>query len=534
MNQTIPIKTLAELPAYHAAHQGNKTVLSFEGRNTTFGQFDTHTNQIANGLIAMGLSPGDRIAFLGKNSDWYFELLFGAIKAGVVLAPVGWRLAEPEVLFILENSEAKILFVEHDFHRESFNPERLPKLASMISMGGESPDLIPFDQWRNAQSKDPPGLVFKPDDIAIQVYTSGTTGRPKGAMLTHRNFIRMRELLAAQGSEVSKYLPDDISLLAMPVSHVGGTSTGVWAIYHGIKSVVSRQFDPDDVLDFIQRDGVNNFFLVPSALQRIVRDPRAQTVDFSRLRYIIYGGGPMPRELLAECMRVFKCGFSQGYGMTETCATIMQLPPEDHTLDGSPRLRSCGKPLPGVEIALRDETGNPVPTGQVGEIVTRSPGNMAGYWRDPEATARTIDAEGWLRTGDAGYFDEDGYCRPREGHDRVRRRKRLSGRSRERDLRASRGGGGCRHRRALGPVGRGGESRRRPEGRRFACGSRRHRVGEGAHCRVQGAQERRFRRCAAEERRGQDPSPRTARPLLGGTRQESELNVAASWRHAFC
>jgi acyl-CoA synthetase (AMP-forming)/AMP-acid ligase II len=409
MNQTIPIKTLAELPAYHAAHQGNKTVLSFEGRNTTFGQFDTHTNQIANGLIAMGLSPGDRIAFLGKNSDWYFELLFGAIKAGVVLAPVGWRLAEPEVLFILENSEAKILFVEHDFHRESFNPERLPKLASMISMGGESPDLIPFDQWRNAQSKDPPGLVFKPDDIAIQVYTSGTTGRPKGAMLTHRNFIRMRELLAAQGSEVSKYLPDDISLLAMPVSHVGGTSTGVWAIYHGIKSVVSRQFDPDDVLDFIQRDGVNNFFLVPSALQRIVRDPRAQTVDFSRLRYIIYGGGPMPRELLAECMRVFKCGFSQGYGMTETCATIMQLPPEDHTLDGSPRLRSCGKPLPGVEIALRDETGNPVPTGQVGEIVTRSPGNMAGYWRDPEATARTIDAEGWLRTGDAGYFDEDGY-----------------------------------------------------------------------------------------------------------------------------
>src|SRR6516165_3430601 len=104
MNQTIPIKTLAELPAYHAAHQGNKTVLSFEGRNTTFGQFDTHTNQIANGLIAMGLSPGDRIAFLGKNSDWYFELLFGAIKAGVVLAPVGWRLAEPEVLFILENS----------------------------------------------------------------------------------------------------------------------------------------------------------------------------------------------------------------------------------------------------------------------------------------------------------------------------------------------------------------------------------------------------------------------------------------------
>jgi len=409
MDQIVPIKTLAELPAYRAARQGDKTVLSFEGRDTTFAEFDTHTNQVANGLIAMGLSPGDRIAFLGKNSDWYFELLFGAIKAGVVPVPVGWRLAEPEVLFILENSEAQLLFVEQDFRRASFNPDQLPKLASTISMGGGSAGLKPFDAWRNAQSTEAPGLEFRPDDVAVQIYTSGTTGRPKGAMLTHRNFIRMRELLAAQGSEASKYLPDDISLLAMPVSHVGGTSTGIWAIYHGIKSVVARQFDPDDVLDFIQRDGVNNFFLVPSALQRIVRDPRAETVDFSRLRYILYGGSPMPRELLAECMRVFKCGFLQGYGMTETCATIMQLAPEDHTLDGSPRLRSCGKPLPGVEIGLRDESGNWLPTGKIGEIVTRSPGNMAGYWRDPEATARTIDAEGWLRTGDAGYLDGDGY-----------------------------------------------------------------------------------------------------------------------------
>jgi acyl-CoA synthetase (AMP-forming)/AMP-acid ligase II len=409
MDQIVPIQTLAELPGYRAAHNGDKVVLSFEGRETTFAEFDRHTNQIANGLIAMGFVPGDRIAFLGKNSDWYFELLFGSIKAGVVLVPVGWRLAEPEVLFILEHAEAQLLFVEDEFRRPSFGPERLPKLKSMISMGPGSSEQMRFDQWRDAQSDKAPGLVFKPDDIAVQIYTSGTTGRPKGAMLTHRNFIRMRELLAAQGSEASKYLPDDISLLAMPVSHVGGTSTGIWALYHGIKSVVARQFDPDDVLDFIQRDGVNNFFLVPSALQRIARDPRAQNVDFSRLRYIIYGGSPMPRELLAECMAVFKCGFSQGYGMTETCATILQLPPEDHTLDGSPRLRSCGKPLPGVEIGLRDENGQWVPVGQIGEIVTRSPGNMAGYWRDPEATARTIDRDGWLRTGDAGYLDEDGY-----------------------------------------------------------------------------------------------------------------------------
>jgi acyl-CoA synthetase (AMP-forming)/AMP-acid ligase II len=408
MEQIAHISTLAELPSYQAAKLGSKVVLTFEGRDTTFAEFDAHTNQVANGLISLGLKPGDRISFLGKNSDWYFELLFGAIKAGVVLVPVGWRLAEPEILFILKNSEAKALFVEDEFRCASFTSENLPDLKHLFSIAGQSNDLTTFGQWRDAQLDTAPGLVFKPDDIAAQIYTSGTTGRPRGAMLTHRNFIRMRELLAAQGSEASKYLPDDISLLAMPVSHVGGTSTGVWSIYHGIKSVVARQFDADDILTYIERDGVNNFFLVPSALHRIVRDPRAKTVDFSRLRYIIYGGGPMPSELLAECMAVFKCGFCQGYGMTETCATIVQLPPEDHSPDNK-RLISAGKALPGVEISIRDEDGNIAAPGQVGEIITRSPGNMAGYWRDEEATKRTINSDGWLRTGDAGYMDEDGY-----------------------------------------------------------------------------------------------------------------------------
>lgn len=409
MNQIIPISTLAELPGYQAARLGKNVVLSFEGRDTTFHEFDEHTSQVANGLIGMGLSKGDRVAFLGRNSDWYYELLFGAIKAGIVLVPVGWRLAEPEILFILQNSSAQVLFLESEFRLESLDRKNLPKLSTMIAMDASAPDLKAFDVWRDSQKKASPGLTFDPNDIAVQIYTSGTTGRPKGAMLTHLNFIRMRELLAAQGSPASQYLPTDVSLLAMPVSHVGGTSTGIWAIYHGIKSVVARQFDPDDVLGFIRDYGVNNFFLVPAALQRIARDPRAQTTDFSRLRYIIYGGSPMPQDLLAECMSVFKCGFVQGYGMTETCATIVQLPPEDHSLDGNPRLRSAGKALPGVEIAIRDDQGRLVQTGQVGEIITRSPGNMAGYWNDPEATARAIDKEGWLSTGDAGYLDADGY-----------------------------------------------------------------------------------------------------------------------------
>ncbi|MBN9062313.1 MAG: acyl-CoA synthetase [Rhizobiales bacterium 65-9] len=409
MEQTIPIKTLAELPPYQARALGAKRALRFEGRDTSFAEFDRHTAQVANGLMELGLKRGDRIAYLGRNSDWYFELLFGAIRAGIVLSPIGWRLADPEILFILENSQAKALFVEHEFLRPAITDTLPATVTTLIAMDKHASKHERFDAWRDRQSNTAPDFSFEPDDVAVQIYTSGTTGRPKGAMLTHRNFIRMRELLAAQGSESSKYYPDDIALQAMPVSHVGGTSTGVWALYHGISSVVARQFDPDDVLGFIRDEGVNSFFLVPAALQRIARDPRAQTTDFSRLRFIIYGGSPMPRELLAECMKVFKCGFLQGYGMTETCATIVQLPPEDHVLDDNPRLRSAGKALPGVEIAIRGDDGAPLPAGTVGEIVIRSPGNMVGYWNDPEATAKTIDPDGWLHSGDAGYLDDDGY-----------------------------------------------------------------------------------------------------------------------------
>jgi long-chain acyl-CoA synthetase len=157
--------------------------------------------------------------------------------------------------------------------------------------------------------------------------------------------------------------------------------------------------------------------MVPAALQIVVRQPRSREIDFGRLRYILYGASPIPVDLLRECMEVFGCGFCQQYGMTETSGTIVYLPPEDHDPNGNKRMRAAGLPMPGVELKIVDAQGATLPAHEVGEVMTRSSGNMAGYWRLPDASAATVDPEGWLRTGDAGYLDEDGYLYI---HDRVK------------------------------------------------------------------------------------------------------------------
>jgi long-chain acyl-CoA synthetase len=236
-------------------------------------------------------------------------------------------------------------------------------------------------------------------------------------MLTHDNLLAGRKLSMANPMPWNDWGPDDISLVAMPVAHIGGTGWGLVGLVNGAKGVVAREFDPLKVLDYIEHDKVSKMFMVPAAMQIVVRQPRARQVDYSRLKYILYGASPIPLDLLRECMEVFGCGFCQQYGMTETTGTIVYLPPEDHDPAGNQRMRAAGLPLPGVEIRVVDADGNEVPRGEVGEVASRSYANMAGYWKLDEATAATIAADGWLRTGDAGYMDADGYLYI---HDRVK------------------------------------------------------------------------------------------------------------------
>ena len=412
--------TLGDIARYHARVRPEAVALRFEGRETRFSAFDRHASQVANALLAAGVRKGDRVAYVGKNSDHYFELLFGAAKMGAVVTPIGWRLAAPEIAYILRDSGAPMVFV---------GPEVAAAAQAAAAEAGTGATLVLmepvegvaaplFEAWRDAAADTDPQTAIAPErDVAVQLYTSGTTGRPKGAMLSHANLLSGRRAAAEANMPWNEWGTEDVSLVAMPVAHIGGTGWGIVGLYNGALGVVAREFDPFRVLDFIEQDRVSKMFAVPAALQIIVRQPRAREVDYSRLKYILYGASPIPLDLLRECMEVFGCGFCQQYGMTETCGTIVYLPPEDHHPDGTPRMRGAGRPLPGVELKIIDGNGQTLPPGVVGEVATRSVANMVGYWRLDEATASTVGPDGWLRTGDAGYLDEDGYLYI---HDRVK------------------------------------------------------------------------------------------------------------------
>ena len=401
-----------------ATSRSKEIVFDFEGRQTSFAEFDVLTNRVANGLIALGVRRHERIAYLGKNSDFYFELLFGAVKANIVMTPVNWRLAAPEIAFIVADCKAPVLFVGPECVAQARAIRaQLPDLRVVVTTEGGAAEWQDYAAWRDAQSADNPNVEINRNDVAIQLYTSGTTGKPKGAMLSHANLFNLIE--TGDGGEKpdwNLWTADDVSLVAMPVFHIGGTGWALLGVYHGAKGLIAREFDPTKVLDFIERDKITKIFMVPAAMQFVVRQPRARSVDFSRLKYMLYGASPIPAALLKECMEVFGCGFVQLYGMTETTGSIVALPPEDH-VEGLERMRSAGKALPGVELAILDHDGKHLPPGEVGEIATRSGSNMVGYWNLPEATARTVGRDGWLRTGDAGYLDKDGYLYI---HDRIK------------------------------------------------------------------------------------------------------------------
>lgn len=339
---TQPLADLADMVRERAKSRGNAVAYEFEGRLTSFAEFDVKTNRVANALIAMGVKKGERIAYLGKNSDLYFELLMGAMKAGVVMAPVSWRLAGPEVAFIVADCRAPVLFAGPEFITQVRQlKEQLPGVRTIITTEGGAPEWQDFAAWRDAQSGDDPKVAIDTKDIAIQLYTSGTTGKPKGAMLSHANFLNLVQSGNAEDKpEWNRWSTDDVSLVAMPVFHIGGSGWGVMSFYHGARGVIAREFDPARVLDFFEQSGITKLFMVPAAMQFVVRQPRAKTVDFSRLKYMLYGASPIPAALLKECIEVFKCGFVQLYGMTETTGTIVALPPEDHVEGWS----ECARP----------------------------------------------------------------------------------------------------------------------------------------------------------------------------------------------
>jgi acyl-CoA synthetase (AMP-forming)/AMP-acid ligase II len=410
MAEAPPHLTFDEFIRHWAVDRPDRTALTEEDRCWSYADLEERTAKVVAMLIAMGLKKGDRIVWIGKNSDLYFTLFYGAARIGIVTVPVGWRLAPAEWAFIVNNTKAKALFTGPGFDAavEAVRDD-LPLVEHLIS-ADQARTMIDMTERTDFEASGP-------NDAVLQLYTSGTTGNPKGAVLSNQNLFALRINNVEPKLAYTQWDDDEVTLIAMPCAHIGGTGLGIMALAIGLPGHVLAEFSPDGFFDAVEKSGVTRLFIVPAALQILLNHPRCAAVDYSRLKYILYGAAPIPLELLRQCISMFGAQFIQAYGMTETTGTIVMLPPEDHDPDGNERMRSAGKPLPGVELKIVDGHGNALPVGEVGEVLTRSSNNMIGYWNLPDATASTMDSDGWIRTGDAGYLDADGYLFI---HDRVK------------------------------------------------------------------------------------------------------------------
>ncbi len=407
----------------HLARQQAEAEMLVQGaqRRTWAEEFDMAC-RVAQAARRDGLDVGDRIAFLDRNGIAYFDFLFGGSLIGAVNVAVNWRLAPAEMEAIIDDSGAPVLAVHADYLPALANMEGgLPTVRRIVVIGdssavGADPRFVSFDAWIDGCPADDPGHVGGPDEVSMQLYTSGTTGLPKGVMLTNAN---LSTAIAESG--ITFHIADDtVSLVAMPLFHIGGSGWALCAMSRGGRSIILRDVDPALLLELIAVERITEMFVVPAVLMVLLATPTLAATDLSSLRLVFYGASPISEDVLVKCMAAFGCAFCQVYGMTETTGAITALRFEDHDPDGPRRglLRSAGKPHESVELrVVEPDSCRDAALGEVGEVWTRSPYNMAGYWGKPEETAATIDNDGWLRTGDAGYFDADGYLYL---HDRIK------------------------------------------------------------------------------------------------------------------
>ncbi|GAA3999933.1 class I adenylate-forming enzyme family protein [Sphingomonas humi] len=386
--------TLLDLLRRFAGERPQATALLFGGDRLTFAELDRRSSQLANGLVSKGIRSGDRIAILARNHPVFYELLFAAMKIGAMMMPLNWRLSSAEVAAILADGEPHLLLLD-----------------SELDCRADDLDIIPlgadFDTWVQAQPADDQSAQSARSEPSLLLYTSGTTGKPKGVMITPDNL----SFVERTAREAWGFTADSVNLVAMPLFHIGGIGYGMMALSQGGTTVLLRQPDPSDVVTAMRDHGATHGFFVPTVLERILDHLEGSDAPPpTSLERLVYGAAPIGRPTLDRALRLLGCGFDHAYGMTETAGTVISLPPRDHLDDSDERLRSIGRPFPWVELRLADPaTGDDVAPGEVGEILIRSPVVAPGYWRKPAETAAAIDAEGWLRTGDAAIIDAEGY-----------------------------------------------------------------------------------------------------------------------------
>ena len=387
-----PPSDIVSMLQRHAAERPDAPCLTAGEDALSFAELERRSNAAANMLAAKGIAPGDRIALLGATSPAVIELLFGCAKRGAILVPLNWRLSPREIAQIVADADPGLII--HD--------DALAPLLVEVD-GSERLALKDYQREREVASDAPPSRISDPEAPTLILYTSGTTGLPKGAMLSQRNL----SYLGRMAGELWDFTPDSVNLVAMPLFHIGGIGYALLALSQGGETVLLSGADPAAVVEAIARHGVTHGFFVPTVVQRLVDHVEQSGQPAPTIRYIFYGAAPIGEDLLHRARAVFRCGFVHVYGMTETAGTTVTLLPDEHQGE---RLRSCGRPMSWIELELVDPaTCRNVEPGEIGEIRMRSPAIMRGYWRKPDETTKAITPDGWLCSGDAAYRDADGY-----------------------------------------------------------------------------------------------------------------------------
>ncbi|MBM83723.1 MAG: AMP-dependent synthetase [Planctomycetaceae bacterium] len=393
-----------------ASHPTNPAIVS-SSLTMDYATFNARVNRLSNALWKLGAQPGDNVALLMMNCPQMLEAMVAAFKVGCGMVPINFRLHPSEFAYIIDNAQASILITTEDFDEPVRSLRRdLPRVQHVITTGPQADDVKNYEVVLLRESEQFADVEVDPDDVAWLFYTSGTTGVPKGAMLTHRNLLGMTERFY---TDICPGFGDNEAVLhAAPLSH----GSGLYGLPNIGKAAAhvfpaSTSFDPEAVLELIESQRVTNLFAAPAMIKRLIESPAIDRTDVSSLKALVYGGAPMMVEDLLQAMARIP-NMVQIYGLGETPMTITSLSQRDHVLNGNAtqtkRLASAGIRRTDVEVQVVDADDNFLPTGETGEVVTRSDVMTKGYWLDPDVTAKTL-RNGWLHTGDMGYFDSDGY-----------------------------------------------------------------------------------------------------------------------------
>ena len=397
-------KSARGLPDHPATVQGSN--------HQTYGKFNARANQLANALHRLGVDTGDNVAVLMYNCPQMLESMFACFKAGFGVVPINFRLHPNEFAFIIDHSESKAVLVSPEFTESVADiRDRIPRATHLISISDAEGEFLDCEEMLSAESDRFDDVDVSCDDVAWLFYTSGTTGTPKGAMLTHRNLLAMTSSFYAD--IMPGCSPDDVILHAAPLSH----GSGLYALPNIAKAALNvipeeKSFAAESVLELIEEHRVTNLFAAPTMIKLLLDSSHLEKYDHGSLKALVYGGAPMLIEDTKEALEKLGPCLVQLYGQGEAPMTISYLPHHDHVLDGTDEqiahLGSAGIPRTEVEVKIVDADDNELAPGEMGEIATRSDMVMKGYWRNPEATAETL-RDGWLHTGDVGYLDERGY-----------------------------------------------------------------------------------------------------------------------------